>query len=298
MRPVNPASKVPRMKKLDGQDVAKKIRERIKADAAAFAAKAGRPPGLTVILVGDDPASQVYVRNKIKACEAVGIASFEERLPADISMAGLKAVIDRLNEDPRTDGMILQLPLPKGLNADEAIQWISPKKDADCLTAENLGRLWVGRPLTIPCTPWGVMKILEHYEIPVAGRSAVVIGRSQIVGKPMAHLLTQADATVTVCHSKTKDLKPFLKNAEIVVVAAGKPEFLGGGDFAPGSVVIDVGIHRKTGIDGKKLCGDVRYDELAGVASAATPVPGGVGPMTITMLLENTLRLAKQSLQL
>jgi methylenetetrahydrofolate dehydrogenase (NADP+)/methenyltetrahydrofolate cyclohydrolase len=200
-----------------------------------------------------------------------------------------------LNADPAVDGILLQLPLPKGLNSDEAIAWISPAKDADCLTAENVGRLWIGRALTTPCTPWGVMVILEHYGIKIAGQNAVVVGRSNIVGKPMAHLLVQADATVTICHSKTKNLHDYTSKADLVVVAAGRPEFLGAGDFKPGAVVIDVGMHRKApGPDGKaKLCGDVRLRELEGVLKAATPVPGGVGPMTITMLMENTLCLAK-----
>jgi methylenetetrahydrofolate dehydrogenase (NADP+)/methenyltetrahydrofolate cyclohydrolase len=180
------------------------------------------------------------------------------------------------------------------LNAIEAISWIAPNKDSDCLTPENLGRLWSGRALTTPCTPWGVMVILDHYKIPVAGKTAVVVGRSNIVGKPMAHLLTQADATVTVCHSKTPNVRDFTTKADLVVVAAGKQELLGKGDFKEGAVVIDVGMHRKAGANGKsKLCGDVRLKELEGIIQAGTPVPGGVGPMTITMLLENTLRLAQ-----
>lgn len=281
------------MQILDGKQVAEARRQLIAKRVKEFEAKAKYTPGLAVILVGDDPASQVYVANKVKACEQVGIRSIEHKISAQTSPQELKALIQKLNDDKTVDGMLLQLPLPKHLNSDEAIEWISPAKDADCLTPENLGRLWSGKPLTIPCTPWGVMVILEHYGIKPEGKEAVVIGRSNIVGKPMAHLLMQANATVTICHSRTKDLKRHTKTAELVVVAAGQPEFLGKGDFAPGSVVIDVGIHRKM-VDGKnKLCGDVRLKELDGLISAGTPVPGGVGPMTITMLLENTLRLAE-----
>jgi methylenetetrahydrofolate dehydrogenase (NADP+)/methenyltetrahydrofolate cyclohydrolase len=279
---------------LDGKAVSGARRVKIKAEVDEFRRITKRSPGLAVILVGEDPASQVYVGNKIKACQEVGIESLEKRLPADVGAATLKAIIQDFNVNPVVDGILLQLPLPKHLNANEAIGWIAPNKDADCLTPENLGRLWSGRALTTPCTPWGVMVILDHYKIPVVGLTAVVVGRSNIVGKPMAHLLTQADATVTVCHSKTPDVRAFTSKADLVVVAAGKQELLGKGDFKEGAVVIDVGMHRKAGADGKsKLCGDVRLKELEGIVRAATPVPGGVGPMTITMLLENTLRLAQ-----
>ncbi len=184
-----------------------------------------------MILVGDDQASQVYVNAKLKACAEVGILSIEQRLKVDTSKEHLKQVIDDLNQRPDVDGILLQLPLPKHLNGEEAISWISPEKDADCLTPLNFGRLWGGKPLTTPCTPWGVMAILEHYKINPSGMNAVVIGRSNIVGKPMAHLLSQANATVTVCHSKTKDLREHTLKADLVVVAAGQPEFLGLGDF-------------------------------------------------------------------
>jgi methylenetetrahydrofolate dehydrogenase (NADP+) / methenyltetrahydrofolate cyclohydrolase len=285
------------MRILDGKAVAEARRRQIKDQVSALTKKRGRAPGLAVILVGEDPASQVYVGNKVKACKEVGIESFEHRVPADTGAAQLKKLVDQLNADAKVDGILMQLPLPKHLNSEEAIGWISPDKDADCLTATNLGKLWSGRALTTPCTPWGVMVILEHFNIPVAGKTAVVVGRSNIVGKPMAHLLTQADATVTVCHSRTKDLRKHTLDADIVVVAAGRPEMLGLGDFKKDAVVIDVGIHRKPpGPDGKsKLCGDVRLKELDGVISAGTPVPGGVGPMTITMLMENTLKLAENA---
>ncbi len=282
------------MQILDGKAVARARRQKIKEQIDAFKKAKGRTPGLAVILVGEDPASQVYVEGKLKACAEVGIQSFENKLPDTASAPQLKAVIQGLNENPLVDGILLQLPLPKHLNSDEAIGWIQPGKDADCLTSENMGRLWAGRALTTPCTPWGAMVILEYYGIPVAGKNAVVVGRSNIVGKPMAHLLTQADATVTVCHSRTPDLRSHTKNADIVVVAAGKPELLGRGDFKEGAVVVDVGIHRKEKPGGKaQLCGDVRLAELEGIIKAGTPVPGGVGPMTITMLMENTLRLAE-----
>ncbi len=278
---------------LDGKLVAEQRRQKLKARVEKFVASKGRPPGLVVVLVGDDPASQVYVSGKMKACEQTGMYSREERLPANTTMAQLKAAVEKLNADPKVDGMIIQLPLPKHLKSDEALEWVSPAKDADCLTSTNLGRLWSGRPLTIPCTPWGVMAILEHFKIPVEGKNAVVVGRSNIVGKPMAHLLVQANATVTVCHSKTKNLSDHTRHADVVVVAAGQPEFLGRGDFAKGAVVIDVGMHRKDKNGKKSLCGDVRLSELDDTVSAYTPVPGGVGPMTITMLLENAMVLAE-----
>lgn len=287
------------MQILDGKAVSEARRAKIKAEVEEFRKVTKRPPGLAVILVGDDPASHVYVANKLKACKEVGIESIEKRLPGDVGAAQLKAAIQDLNVNPLVDGILMQLPLPKHLNADEAIGWIQPTKDADCLTPENLGKLWSGKALTTPCTPWGVMVILEHYNIKVEGKKAVVVGRSNIVGKPMAHLLTQANATVTVCHSKTPNVREYTTDADLVVVAAGQPEFMGKGDFREGSVVIDVGIHRKPSGDGKsKLCGDVRLKELDSIIKAGTPVPGGVGPMTITMLMENTLKLAQNAAKL
>lgn len=287
------------MQILEGKPVSEVRRKLIAGQSSAFKKKSGRSPGLAVILVGEDPASQVYVANKLKACHEVGIRSIEHKLPENTMAKHLKEVVDELNADPNVDGILMQLPLPKHLKSDEAIGWISPSKDADCLTPQNLGLLWSGKALTTPCTPWGVMVILEHYKINPSGMNAVVIGRSNIVGKPMAHLLTQANATVTVCHSKTKDLREHTLKADLVVVAAGQPEFVGKGDFKKDAIVIDVGIHRKPGKDGKsKLCGDVRLKELDGVIKAGTPVPGGVGPMTITMLMENTVRLAEARLSL
>lgn len=283
------------MQILNGKDVAQAKKAEIKKQAESFTKKVGRPPGLGVVLVGDDPASQVYVRNKVKSCGEVGFYSEEVKIGAKSTEQELKAAIESLNLNPKIDGFLVQLPLPSHLDTDKALSWIDPKKDADGLTAENVGLFWLGRPRAVPCTPAGVMEILNFYKIPVAGKNAVVVGRSQIVGRPMAQLLLQADATVTIAHSRTKDLKAVTQAADIVVVAAGKPEFLGKENFKKSAVVIDVGIHRKTLEEGQKpkLCGDVRFSELKDWASAATPVPGGVGPMTIAMLLANTLRLAE-----
>lgn len=281
------------MQKLDGKIVAEACRKQIKSKAEQFQRQNGRPVGLAVCIVGEDPASQVYVANKLKACQEVGFYSVEKKLPANISAEDLKKIITQLNQDEKIDGILVQLPLPKSLSSKEVLNWVAAEKDADCLTAANLGRLWSGDAWSTPCTPYGVMKILEHYKIPVAGKRAVVVGRSNIVGKPMAHLLTEANATVTVCHSKTINTREHTSQADIVVVAAGQPRFLGKDDFKKGAVVIDVGMHRSEENGKTKLFGDVRFEELEGHAGSATPVPGGVGPMTITMLLENTLRLAE-----
>jgi methylenetetrahydrofolate dehydrogenase (NADP+)/methenyltetrahydrofolate cyclohydrolase len=230
----------------------------------------------------------VYVGSKIKACHEVGIASFEHKLPASVSMADLKSLIQKLNKDKNVHGILVQLPLPKTLNESEILAEISPLKDVDCLSAENIGLLAKNQARVSPCTPAGVIEILKYYEQKMEGVNAVVVGRSQIVGLPMAQLLVQQNATVTICHSKTKDLRSFTKNADLVVVAAGKPQFLGQDDFKKSAVVIDVGIHR---LADKKLCGDVKFDGLD--VAAATPVPGGVGPMTIAMLMKNTVALFK-----
>jgi methylenetetrahydrofolate dehydrogenase (NADP+)/methenyltetrahydrofolate cyclohydrolase len=279
---------------LNGKEVAQVRKSRLKKKTEAFTAHHGRPPGLGVVLVGDDPASHVYVKNKVLACDEVGFFSREVRIPQTASQAELKTAIESLNQDSEVDAFLVQLPLPKSLDAEEALSWIDPHKDADGLTAENVGLFWLGRPRAIPCTPAGVMAIFEHYDIPLTGKKAVVVGRSQIVGRPMAQLLLEADATVTIAHSKTRDLSALTREADVVVVAAGRAEFLGKEDFKKDAVVIDVGMHRKPLPSGKnRLCGDVRYAELEGHVAAATPVPGGVGPMTIAMLLENTLRLAE-----
>ena len=279
------------MKILSGKDVSQYYRTKLKEKVSAEKQKRGLAPGLAVVLVGEDPASQVYVRNKAKSCEEVGFNSSVQRLAANVSPEELKNTIEKLNNDSQVHGILVQLPLPKGFNEDQVLSWIDPKKDPDALTVENMGLLWKGQERCMPCTPQGVMAMLKYYEIPVAGKRAVVVGRSHIVGQPMAYLLQRANATVTVCHSKTPNTSAYTKEADIVVVAAGRPKLFGRDDFKKDSVVIDVGIHREV-IDGKnKLCGDVRFNELDGWVAAATPVPGGVGPMTISMLLENTFKL-------
>ncbi len=275
---------------LNGKQVAQAHQVKLSQEVAVFAKTYGRRPGLAVILVGDDPASHVYVRNKEKACQEVGIVSFRYALPKHAAQAEVEAQLAELAVNPMIDGILVQFPLPHGLSQDRVLEAISPQKDADGLTFANLGYLLAGKATVQPCTPHGVMQILAHYGTGLAGRHAVVVGRSHIVGKPMAQMLLNADATVTVCHSKTQNLAQYTRQGDVVVVAAGRPNFLGRDDFKPGAVVVDVGIHRLAG----GLCGDVRFAELEGHVSAATPVPGGVGPMTIAMLLDNTLRLAER----
>lgn len=277
---------------LDGKLVSQVRREALKPKVEEFRQKFGRAPHLVVVLVGDLTASQVYVRNKEKACELVGIRSTKVALGGKASEAELLAKIDQLNGDSSVDAVLVQLPLPKQIRESEVLRRLSPAKDADGLTYSSLGLLWGGVGKIAPCTPKGVMRILEHYRIAVAGKRAVVVGRSNIVGKPMAYLLTEANATVTVCHSKTPTVREHTREADIVVVAAGHRHLLGREDFKQGAVVIDVGMHGAG--EGKVgLAGDVRFSELDGWVQAATPVPGGVGPMTIAILLENTLELAQ-----
>jgi methylenetetrahydrofolate dehydrogenase (NADP+)/methenyltetrahydrofolate cyclohydrolase len=277
------------MQRLDGREVSKALREKMKNKVESFKRDHGKTPGLAVVLVGTDPASHVYVANKEKGCAEIGMDSFRYDLPESASFEQVRALVEKLNQDPKVHGILVQLPLPRHLPSDQITELISPLKDADGLTTASMGLLWTGNPRVKPCTPFGVMKILEHYNISVSSKTAVVVGRSQIVGKPMAQLLMDAQATVTICHSKTPNVQSFTKSADVVVVAAGRPRLLGKEDFKRGAVVIDVGMHRTS--DGK-LCGDVRFEELDGWAQAATPVPGGVGPMTITMLLQNTIHLA------
>ncbi len=284
------------MQHLSGPEVAKARQALLIPRIKAFCESTGHPPGLAVVLVGADPASEIYVRNKSRTCETLGIRSLRSDFPAHLSEADLIAKIHQLNAQPDVHGILVQLPLPKHISEENVLESIHPSKDPDGLTYENLGLLWAGRRRVAPCTPWGVMGILEHYKIPIEGKKVVVVGRSNIVGKPMAQLLLEANATVTICHSRTTDLLSHTRAAEIVVVAAGKPRFLGRDAFQKGATVIDVGIHRPTqGEFQGKVCGDVRFDELDGWASAATPVPGGVGPMTIQMLMENTFHLAELS---
>ncbi|KHD89149.1 MAG: methenyltetrahydrofolate cyclohydrolase [Bdellovibrio sp. ArHS] len=277
---------------LNGKDVAKEVRSTLALRVAEFAKKVGRTPHLSVVIVGDDAASHIYVRNKKKACESVGMTSQIIAMPTKTTQQELNKQIAALNTDSSVDGILVQFPLPAHLSADEVLKLVAPDKDADGLTYASLGYFFAGKPFVKPCTPEGVMTILKHYGISVEGRRAVVVGRSNIVGKPMAHLLTEANATVTLCHSKTNDLSSVVREADLVVVAAGKARFLGRNDFKKDAIVIDVGMHHD-GPNGK-LCGDVRTEELEGWVQAVTPVPGGVGPMTIATLLQNTCLLAEK----
>jgi methylenetetrahydrofolate dehydrogenase (NADP+)/methenyltetrahydrofolate cyclohydrolase len=276
---------------LDGVALSKKIRTEITARAAIVTAK-GTRPGLAVIVVGDNPASAVYVRNKVKACEEVGFHSVLERYEADMNEEALLARIATLNADPAIHGILVQLPLPAHIASERVLEAIAPKKDVDGFHVANAGALMVGAPEFKPCTPYGCMKLLESIEYPLRGARAVVVGASNIVGKPMAMLLLQAGATVTICNSKTRDLAHHTKDADVLVVATGKPKMITGDMIKSGSVVIDVGINRLP--DGK-LCGDVDFDTAKYIAGWITPVPGGVGPMTITMLLMNTLEAAEKA---
>ena len=272
--------------RLDGKQLARDVEARLKAVVESSSATVGRPPGLAVMRVGDDPASAVYVANKEKACGRIGVASFGAHLAADTAPAEVLRTIEGLNADDRVDGILLQLPLPAGLDEGPLLKAIDPEKDADGLHTLNLGRLLKGEPGPRSCTPAGVMAMLRSQGIDPAGKRAVVIGRSILVGQPMALMLQAANATVTVVHSRTADLAAHTREAEIVVVAAGRPGFIGAEHIRPGAAVVDVGIHRKP--EGG-LCGDVRADEVDPIASALSPVPGGVGPMTVTMLLVNTV---------
>lgn len=281
-----------KMQILDGKAVSSLRRQILKPRVEGLTRRLQRAPHLVFILVGDHSASLTYVRSKEKACQDVGIRSTVVRLPSVLPQPALEETVRKLNEDPGIDGVLLQLPLPQGLKAEPVFEILNPMKDVDAFSLNAAGRLFSGQQMISPCTPQGIMNLLAHYQISVAGLNAVVVGRSQIVGKPMAMLLMQAQATVTVCHSKTKDLRRYTKDADLVVVAAGQKRFLGREDFKQSAVVVDVGIHGG-GQTGEALCGDVRFEELDGWASAATPVPGGVGPMTITTLLENLVSLAE-----
>ncbi|TSE26586.1 bifunctional methylenetetrahydrofolate dehydrogenase/methenyltetrahydrofolate cyclohydrolase FolD [Tepidimonas aquatica] len=276
---------------IDGVALARQWRARVAERAAALAAR-GHRPGLAVILVGDDAASQVYVRNKVKACGEAGIHSVLETYPASLTQDELLARIAALNADPTIHGILVQLPLPPHIDAQRVIEAIAPAKDVDGFHVANAGALLVGQRGYWPCTPYGCVKMLEHIGIELRGKHAVVIGRSNIVGKPMALLLLQANATVTICHSATADLGHFTRQADVVVAAVGRPRMLTADMVKPGAVVLDVGINRLP--DGK-LCGDVDFDTVREVAGWITPVPGGVGPMTIAMLLLNTVEAAERA---
>lgn len=274
---------------LDGKALAAEIRSEVKTQVAALAEK-GVSTALAVILVGDDSASQVYVRNKIKACADTGIRSLEFRMPAETTQQQLLAKIAELNADENVDGILVQLPLPKQINADAVISAIAPAKDVDGFHVANAGALVTGKQGFVPCTPFGVMRLIEKSGVNPRGKSAVIVGRSNIVGKPMALLLLAADATVTVAHSRTPDLSAVTRNADILVAAVGRAKLIKADMVKPGAVVIDVGMNRdETG----KLCGDVDFAEVKGIAGSITPVPGGVGPMTIAMLMQNTVLAAQ-----
>ena len=280
---------------LDGVALGQKLRAGFKLKADELAAQGVRP-GLAVILVGEDAASQIYVRNKVNACAQAGIHSERYAYALDVAPQVVFDKIAELNADPKIHGILVQLPLPKHFDADAVLEAIAPTKDVDGFRAENVGALMQGQPCFIPCTPYGAMKFFEDAGINLKGKEAVVVGRSNIVGKPMAMLLMHAGATVTVCHSQTRDLKAHCLRADILVAAIGKAKMISGDMIKPGAVVIDVGINRiQEGPDAGKLCGDVDFESAREVASFITPVPGGVGPMTITMLLANTLESAERA---
>ena len=278
---------------ISGKEVSQKVRERIKKETQELFEKTGKKPGLAVVIVGEDPASQVYVRNKAKGCEEVGFYSEVYRLPEETTMEELLALIEKLNNDNNIHGILCQLPLPKHLDETAVILAINPNKDVDAFHPVNTGKIMIGNYSFLPCTPAGVMELIASTGVDVAGKECVVVGRSNIVGKPQAMLLLQKNGTVTICHSKTKNLKETTKRADILVVAVGRANFITGDMVKDGAIVIDVGINRN---EEGKLVGDVHFESAEKVASYITPVPGGVGPMTITMLLQNTLTAAKEQI--
>ena len=287
------------MQLIDGKALAKRMREEIAADVAALKAERGVTPGLAVVLVGEDPASVSYVTAKERACAEAGMRSVEVRLPESVAEDKLVAEIARLNADPEIDGVLVQLPLPKGIDTKRVIEAISPEKDVDGFTPVNIGRMMIGDKCFLPCTPHGIVKLIEFAGMDLKGRHVVVIGRSNIVGRPLSVLLSMkgVDATVTLCHTATRDVAAFTRTADAVVVAAGRPGTLTGDMLRKGAVVIDVGVNRvrdATSARGYRLVGDADFASCSRVASAITPVPGGVGPMTITMLLWNTLAAARR----
>ena len=287
---------------IDGKKIAADVNHETAMEVAAITKDFGARPGLAVVLVGDNPASKVYVSSKVKRCAELGIYSEKIVLPKETSQAELLQVIEKLNTNPLIHGILVQSPVPKHIDEQAVVNAINPDKDVDCFHARNVGRLLLGDfSGFLPCTPWGVMQLLKRSEIPTAGKHAVIIGRSNIVGKPMMALLSAkgADATVTLCHSRTPDIAAFTRNADLIVAAVGKPEFLRGNMVKDGAVIIDVGINRVDAPDtekGYRLVGDVAFDEVAPKASRITPVPGGVGPLTIVSLLQNTLKAYKKKL--
>jgi len=278
---------------IDGKSLAAAVRASQKSAIDALAARGVRP-GLAAILAGDDPASRVYVRNKARACEETGVRSEVHAFPDDVTEAALLERVAQLNADPLVHGILVQLPLPRHLDSSRVLAAVSPTKDVDGFHAANLGALLQGRPGFVPGTPAGVMRMLQHAGVPLAGKNATIVGRSTIVGKPLALLLLQKDATVTICHSKTRDLAATTKQADILIAAVGRAKLITAGMVKPGACVIDVGINRLA--DGK-LCGDVDFESVRAVAGSITPVPGGVGPMTVAMLIVNTIRAAELSIE-
>lgn len=276
---------------IDGKAVASEIREKIKNEVGILKSK-GVTPGLAAVLVGDNPASKVYVRNKRKACEEAGIYSEEHKLPADLKQEDLVKLVNDLNVDKKINGILIQLPLPRHIDSKVILECVSPDKDVDGFHPYNVGKLTVGDPIFSPCTPHGVIVLLEYYGIKIDGKNAVVVGRSNIVGKPVALMLLNRNATVTVCHSKTSNLEEKCREADILIVAAGKPKMIKGDMVKAGAVVVDVGINRE---DNGGLIGDVDFEEVSKQAGWITPVPGGVGPMTIAMLLKNTVESARKA---
>ena len=270
---------------IDGKVVSAYVKEQVKNEVAELA-KNGSVPALAVIIVGDDPASKVYVGNKKKACEMTGMRSVEYALPAETTEDELLELIDKLNRDKEINGILCQLPVPKHINEDKIIDAIAPEKDVDGFSAVNVGKIWLGKYEISPCTPMGVIELLDYYDIPLEGKNCVIVGRSNIVGKPMAALLLERNATVTVCHSRTKDLASFTKNADVIVAAVGRANFITADMVKEGAIVVDVGINR---LDNGKLCGDIDFENVKEKASFITPVPGGCGPMTIAVLMKNTL---------
>ena len=273
---------------ISGKEVSAKVKNEVKEKTLELKNK-GIEVGLAVVIVGDDPASRVYVNNKKKACEEVGFTSYEYALPAETTEEELLALVDKLNKDDKVNGILVQLPVPKHINETAVINAISPDKDVDAFHPVNVGKIMIGDYAFLPCTPAGVMELIDSTGVDIAGKSCVVIGRSNIVGKPMSMLLLHRSGTVTICHSMTKNLKEICANADILVAAVGRPNFVTGDMVKEGAVVIDVGINR---LENGKLCGDVNYEEAEKKAAFITPVPGGVGPMTIAMLMKNTLTAA------
>ena len=276
---------------IDGKAVAADVRRRVAAEVAELSGELGRPPGLATVLVGDDPASAIYIRRKREACEEVGIRSLHHEPPAETSLEDLLALVDELNAAEDVDGILVQLPLPEGLDADAVVNRLDPAKDVDGLTPASAGLLARGEPGLVPCTPRGVMELLDSAGVDPSGKEAVIVGRSNLVGRPLFSLLLGANATVTVCHSRTRDLPAVCRRADVLVAAVGRPELVQADWVKPGATVIDVGMNRTEA----GLVGDVDYAAVSEVAGAITPVPGGVGPMTIAMLLANTLRASAHS---